>query len=259
VKRYRAIADYYDAENADSKMLQQDVPFFLGQLQRRRLSVLELCVGTGRAAIPIAQAGHRVVGVDYASDLLAIAKRKRDAVGLGERELELIKADALSLNLDRRFDWVCIFFNTLLAFVTLDEQDRLLGVVRRHLKPGGRLWLDLFQPDLQLLSGPRLKDLEARQFYVPALDRSVYHTTEIRRRDLARQVQEVIFHYSWFDPRGRQRRKQMRFEMTWIFPRELQLLLERNGLRIERMYGNYDGGALQSNSPRIISRCVAAS
>ena len=65
--RYRAIADYYDAEYEGSEMLLQDVPFFLGHLPaRRRLKVLELAVGTARAAIPIAQAGHRVTGVDYA-------------------------------------------------------------------------------------------------------------------------------------------------------------------------------------------------
>ena len=73
---------------------------------------MELAVGTGRAAIPIAQAGHRVVGVDYAADMLAIASRKRDAVGLGEKELTLIEADMLKLDLGERFDRVCVFFNT---------------------------------------------------------------------------------------------------------------------------------------------------
>ena len=94
MKRYRAIAEYYDAENEHAAMLREDVPFFLRELPRReRQTVLELAVGTGRAAIPIAQAGHRVVGVDYAKDMLAIAKRKRDAVGLSDRELKLVDAD----------------------------------------------------------------------------------------------------------------------------------------------------------------------
>src|SRR5207237_10309680 len=79
---YRAIAEYYDPEYAHHAMLQQDVPFFLGQLPRRSQSVLELAVGTGRAAIPIAQSGHKVLGVDYDKNMLAIARRKRDAVGL---------------------------------------------------------------------------------------------------------------------------------------------------------------------------------
>jgi SAM-dependent methyltransferase len=256
MKRYRAIAEYYDAEYAESKMLQQDVPFFLGQLPKNRQTILELCVGTARAAIPMAQAGHRVIGVDYAEDLLAIAKRKRDGVGLSEKDLHLIHGDVLKLNLPEKFDWICIFFNTLLAFPTLEDQDRLLTIVRKHLKPRGRFWIDIFQPDMALLSGAQSKGFDPHLFYVPALDRTVFQTTEIKR-DCAKQTQEVTFHYRWFDANGREHREKNSFEMTWLFPRELQLLLERNGLRIEEMYGNYDGSELNAKSPRMIARCVA--
>jgi SAM-dependent methyltransferase len=252
-KRYRAIAQYYDAEYAHMKMLERDVPFFLRQLPKRRQDVLELCVGTARAAIPIAQAGHRVVGVDYAEDLLAIAQRKRDAVGLILGELELRRGDIRRLRLDRKFDWICIFFNTLLAFPTLGELDRVLQVVHRHLKPRGRFWLDIFQPDMALLSGERLKGLDPRIFYVPELDRTVYQTTQIRR-NVAEQRQQVTFHYGWFDSRGVQHREKNSFEMTWLFPRELELLLERNGLLIEQMWGDYDGQLLADDSPRLMAR-----
>jgi ubiquinone/menaquinone biosynthesis C-methylase UbiE len=256
MKRYRALAEYYDAEYAESKMLQQDVPFFLGQLPKRRQSILELCVGTARAAIPLAQAGHRVLGVDYARDLLGIARRKRDAVGVSDSDLQLIHGNVLKLDLQKKFDWICIFFNTLLAFPTLAEQDRLLEAVRRHLKRNGRFWIDIFQPDLSLLSGQQTKGFAPHLFYVPALDRTVFQTTEIKR-DLSRQIQQITFHYRWFDADGREHRDKNSFEMTWIFPRELQLLLERNGLRIEAMYGNYDGSKLGAGSPRMIVRCVA--
>lgn len=254
-KRYRAIAEYYDAEYAESKMLQQDVPFFLGQLPKKRQSILELCVGTARAAIPIAQAGHLVVGVDYDRDLLEIATRKRDAVGISDRDLKLIYGDVLKLQLGERFDWICLFFNTLLAFPTLVEEDALLKTVREHLKPRGRFWLDIFQPDMQLLSGPQTKGFDPHLFYVPALNRTVYQTTEIKR-SLHRQTQEVTFHYKWFDDNGRERSEKNRFEMTWLFQRELCLLLERNGLRIERLYGNYDGSPVNDRSPRLIARCA---
>src|SRR3954452_18380899 len=103
-KLYRAIAEYYDAENANHRVLEEDVPFFMGQLPRRRQSILELAVGTARAAIPLAQAGHRVVGVDYAADMLEIGRRKRDAVGLREKQLSLIEADAMTLDLKQTFD-----------------------------------------------------------------------------------------------------------------------------------------------------------
>jgi SAM-dependent methyltransferase len=252
--RYKAIAEYYDAEYAELKMLAHDVPFFLGQMPAKRQDVLELAVGTGRAAIPIAQAGHRVVGMDYAEDLLSIAKQKRDGVGLLQRDLKLLRGDVREMNLGRKFDWICIFFNTLLAFATLEEQDKVLAGVREHLKPRGRFWLDIFQPDLRILLGEH-RGIDAHSFFVPRYGRTVFRTSDIRR-DLARQVQQVTFHYQWFDEFGRAHREKNQFEMTWLFPRELRLLLERNGLEIEELWGNYDGSPLRSDSPRMIARCV---
>jgi len=255
MKRYRAIAEYYDFENAHHPMLQQDVPFFLGHLPRRRQRVLELAVGTARAAIPIAQAGHRVVGIDYAKDMLAIAKRKRDAVGLNDKQLQLLHGDLLDFELGQTFDWVCLLFNTLLAFTELDELDALLQNARRHLKPRGRFWLDVFQPNLPLLAQPKSEGFDPCAFHVPPLDRTVLRTADVVR-DPAKQVQRVTFHYTWFDARGIERRQRLVFDLTFLFPRELQLLLERNGFAIEHLYGNYNGSRLNADSPRMIASCV---
>jgi len=256
MKRYRAIAEYYDAENESHAMLEQDVPFFLGHLPRRRQSVLELAAGTGRAAIPIAQAGHRVVGVDYAPDVLAIAERKRDAVGLRERELRLVRADILKLDLGERFDWICIFFNTFLNFTTLKEQDRLLQRVRTHLKPRGRFWMDVFLPNPDLLVRPA-RDIEPQIFHVHSLNRTAMKTTQITPHP-AGQMQHVTFHFTWIDEYTERHEEKVEMDLTYFFPRELQMLLERNGLKLERMYGNYDGSKVNDDSPRMIALCCLA-
>src|SRR6185437_5634640 len=236
-------------------MLRLDVPLFLKHIpKRRRMNVLELACGTARAAIPIAQAGHNVVGVERDPAMLAIARRKRDSVCLSENELKLIRGDVLNINIGRTFDRVCIFFNTLLAFTTLKQQDRLLANVRRHLKPSGRFWLDIFHPDHGMLAERHSRNLESHVFYVPELDRTVAMSADVRR-DMSRQWMLVTFDYSWFDHRGRKRRQRAEFEMTAIFPRELQLLLERNGFVIDKLYGNYDGSALGIDSPRMIASC----
>ena len=262
MKSYRAIAEYYDAENERLPWLQRDVPFFLRQLpreaKRKRLDILELAAGTGRAAIPIAQAGHRVVGVDYAKDMLAIAKRKRDAVGLSDRELKLIHADVLKLNLGKKFDVVAIFFNSFLGFATLEQQDQVLQVLRRHLKPrGGIFWLDIFQPNLALLANDVSKGVDGSIFFVPALNRTVFVNVDVRR-DAARQTQRITFNYRWHDTHGVERREKVEFDGTFIFPRELRILLERNGFCVENVYGDYDGEPLDNDSPRIIARCRIA-
>jgi SAM-dependent methyltransferase len=252
---YSAIAEYYDAEYAASPILQLDVPFFLGHLpSRKSLRVLEIACGTCRAAIPIAQAGHRVVGIDIAADMLERARQKRDAVGLRPRQLELIRQDALTLNLPgRRFDWAAIFFNTFLNFTTLSQQDRLLERVRSHLAPKrGKLWIDVFQPNLELLSKPESKGHDATIFHVPALNRTVQRSADIVR-DPSRQVQRVTFNYQWFDDFGQDHHERREFELTFIFPRELQLLLERHGFDVEAIYGDYDGSRLNADSPRMIA------
>jgi SAM-dependent methyltransferase len=196
-----------------------------------------------------------VVGVEYAADVIELARQKRESVGVGERELELIQQDVLRLDLGgRRFDWIAIFFNTLLNFTTVEQLDALLTSVRNHLKPRGRFWLDIFQPNLELIAQEHSEHLEPSTFYVPHLNRTVYRETEVQR-DASRQVQHITYHYRWFDDGGVERRETVRFDLTFLFPRELQLLLERNGLSIDTLYGDHDGSALTAESSRIIACC----
>lgn len=245
-------AEFYDFENDRHPILKQDVPFFLGLLPRRRQTVLELAVGTGRAAIPIAQAGHSVVGVDESGKMLEIARRKRDAVGISAAQLRLIHADAKTLRLRQAFDWVAIFFNSLLGFSTLPELDAVLGNVRRRLKPRtGRFFFDLFHPDHLRLTREHERAIEPDVFFVHTIGRTVYRETAIRR-DVGRSLMHVQFRYRWFDDAGREKRATMKFDATYLFPRELRILLERNGLQIESLWGNYDASPLTSHSPRMI-------
>jgi ubiquinone/menaquinone biosynthesis C-methylase UbiE len=254
MKSYRAIAEYYDAENEHHDMLRFDVPTLLRHLPKRRQTVLELATGTARAAIPIAKAGHQVVGVDYAADMLEIARQKRDAAKISARNLSLVRANVLDLRLKKKFDWVVLLFNTMLAFPTLDDQDQLLQTVVRHLKPTGKFWVDLFNPNLALLAKPRSDNLDPVIFHVPKLNRTVFRNTTVVR-DTTAQFQRVTFNYHWFDAEGREHAERVAFALTFIFPRELRILLERNGLKIEKLYGDYSGSPLNLNSPRIIALC----
>lgn len=252
MSRYIPIAEYYDAENEHLSMLHQDVPLLLEHLPKKRRSVLALACGTGRAAIPLAQAGHDVTGVDIDPAMLDIAKRKREMVGMDQRSLPLIQADILKLNLRKRFDWVCLLFNTMLNFTELEQLDQLLQTVVRHLKPKGRLWVDVLNPDPHLLAQPELTELDPVLFVAPALGRTVMRTVDIKR-DKQQGVQIVTHRYTWFDEQGREHREKLTFRMTFLLPRELRLLLERHALFIEQLYGDYDRSAVGWDSPRLIA------
>lgn len=248
---YRAIADYYDAEYESLEMLQHDVPLFLQQLPRRQLKILDLATGTGRSAIPLAQAGHRVVGVDYDPTMLALARRKRDSVGLDDRSLRLVRSNILRLKLSQHFDWACIFFNTFLNFTTAPQQHQLLQTIKQHLQPRGRIWIDIFNPNPEVLAQPVLENLDLNLFYVDHLERSVCRTIEVRQLPQP-QLQRVIHHYDWFDPQRGRQHQQVCFDLTYIYPRELELLLQHHGFKVQSMWGDYKASPVTRTSSRII-------
>ena len=231
---YRAIAAYYDAENAHSSMLARDVPFLLSQMPVRPQRVLELATGTARAAIPLAQAGHRLVGLDYAEDMLQVARQKRDAVGLTERQLRIVAGDLRSLNLREKFDWVVLLFNTFLGFTRLEEQDAVLAGVRRACGPAVISGWTSFSPILNCCRCiVRTILIRTRFLFQAWIGRSSRPPAWCASP--TEQLQHVTFHYKWFEKFGRVRQRKVQFELTFMLPRELRLLLERHGLLIERM------------------------
>jgi SAM-dependent methyltransferase len=253
-KPYRAPAHWYDAENERHDVLKQDVPFFMGQLPARRQSILELACGTGRAAIPLALAGHRVTGIDYAPEMIDLARQKRDAAGLSDKQLSLGVGDMLNLSLGQQFEWVCVFFNTFCNFTSLDLQDRVMSNVVKHMKPRGRFWLDIYNPDPSLLIEDEVVGRDPYIFRDPSSGETIHFSTDVRRGKEP-QIQHILHRYEWFDHAGRRRRATHAFDMTFFYPRELRLLMERHGLTVEYEWGNYDGSPVSPDSPRIIVRC----
>ncbi|MFT3787110.1 MAG: class I SAM-dependent methyltransferase [Tepidisphaeraceae bacterium] len=253
-RTYRAIPSFYDDEYADLDTLQHDVGFYLSKLPKRSQRVLSLACGTARDALPIAQAGHRVVGVDVDADMLNIAKQKRDSIGLTDDSLRLVRQNLLNLSLPgQRFDHACMLFNTFIVFTALAEQDRVLQRIHRHLKPGGTLCIDVFNPDSARVNEEREEDVAPMVFFSHELGRTVQRVVTLWRDPTRPQVRHTRFDYAWHDDDGTPRRKRVEFENTWFYPRELQLLLERNGLEWINAYGDHAGGPVTPDAPRVMA------
>src|SRR5579884_2028833 len=107
VSVYDPFARFYDL---DTEGIDADLPFWIGLARRAGGPILEIGCGTGRVLIPLAEAGFRVVGVDVSSAMLAIARDKVAASGVGDH-VELVQADALSLDLGQVFAFVFIALN----------------------------------------------------------------------------------------------------------------------------------------------------
>jgi SAM-dependent methyltransferase len=96
---------------------------------------LEFGVGTGRLAVPLAERGVDVTGVDISPEMLAKLKEKSSAV-------TVVEADMATVSLEREFAVAFIAFNSIFILETQEEQVELFRNAARHLRPGGRFVLE---------------------------------------------------------------------------------------------------------------------
>ncbi len=139
-----------------------DVAFFDRLAHETGGPVLELGCGTGRVAAPLAEAGHRVVGLDLSAAMLAAAERRRATLSApARRRLRFVRGDMADFRLGRRFGLVFAAYRVFQFLPDPERQRTALATIRRHLRPGGLLVLDLFDPRHDLL-GPDTPPLKSR-------------------------------------------------------------------------------------------------
>ncbi len=102
-------------------------------------SALEFGVGTGRLAVPLAERGLDVVGVDISPDMLAKLRRKSSAVTVVEGSMTTVR-------LSREFDLVFVGFSSIYVLGTQREQVDLFRNAAAHLRSGGRFALETWVP-----------------------------------------------------------------------------------------------------------------
>ena len=106
--------------------------------------ILELGVGTGRLALPMAAMGLDITGLDASAAMLDALRAKPDADRLTLIEGDM--AEPVGLD-DASFSVVLIGFNTLFNLTTESAQDACIGHIARLLQPGGRFVMEAFVPD----------------------------------------------------------------------------------------------------------------
>lgn len=130
----------------------EDIPFYVNLAGDSGKHVLDLTCGTGRVAIPMAQAGLEVVGIDTSRKMLDLADERFRAAEKIQGSVQFVHGDVMNLDLGKEFDLVVIPYNSFLLFLSVADQRIALDRVFQHLKPGGRLALDVFTPDLWRLT-----------------------------------------------------------------------------------------------------------
>jgi SAM-dependent methyltransferase len=213
---YDAIAPIYDAW---SRSVREDVDFYVDEAKRSGGPVVELGVGTGRIAVPIAAAGVEVVGIDSSEGMLAVARQAAADAGVSDR-LHLRAGDLRQPPVQGPVPLVICPFRSLLHLHDDGERIGTLTAVRELLHPGGRFVFDVFTPaqdDIEETHG-RWLEREPGIF-----ERADWDTAT---RTLTLSVK---------GPGGR-----ATMALAWLATVEWRMLLQKSGFEVEACYGWFD-------------------
>ncbi len=235
----RAYDAFYGAERSQ---FAGDVAFYTALANDGAGPVLELACGTGRIALPLAEAGHRVTGLDLSEGMLAVARNKSQALPASIRDrLHLAEGDMASFELEARFASIIVAFRSFQHLRTIEQQRAALAAMRRHLTPGGRLALHLFDPRLEFLVEGSATPPPSEGVDVASGHRFVGRMTETRFDHLA-QLRHDDWHYAEFDADGAQvAEAERRMVLRWTWRWELHHLLALSGFEVENEFSDFHG------------------
>jgi SAM-dependent methyltransferase len=243
--------DMYDARTATviiGSSVEGDVDFYRRLAIETGGPVLDVGCGTGRVAIPLAEAGFEVVGVDLSAPMLRVAERHRtDLPPEVASRLSFIEGDMATLDLGRQFPLVITPSRVFQFLLTTDAQRQGLRSLRGHLQPAGRLVLDLFDPRLDLVTPAA--DAAARfhpereEFVDPESGHRIAWEVTARDPDPGRQLIREDWTTWELGSNGEVLRTDTeRLILRWSLRSEMRLLFELADLDVVAEYGDFRGG-----------------
>ena len=194
---------------------------------------LEFAVGTGRIALPLAERGVRVAGIDNSEAMLGRLRAKS-----GAQRIETVAGDMAATRLEGEFSLVYLVFNTIFNLTTQDGQVACFQNAAAHLRSGGRFVIEARVPELQRL--PLGQTVLPWRADPRGISTYVYDVVTQR---LSGQ------HYHIED--GGIRPSPV--EMRYAWPAELDLMARLAGMRLEHRWAGWDRAPFTALSPAHVS------
>src|SRR5438034_7793847 len=217
-----AFADRYEEWSAD---MTEDVPFYVGLAREADGPLVELAIGTGRVAIPVAQAtGRPVIGIDSSPAMLEQARARAAEAGV---ELVLHEADMRDLALDEPAALIYCPFRALLHLPTWADRRRTFERVAAALQPNGRFAWNAFAFDHRIAA--RLDGEHQAQ----PVSHSVHYAVGDNRVDIV--LDSGALSSIW-----------------WATKNEWLGLVDVAGLQVEALYGGFAHEPFTEDSPEYV-------
>jgi SAM-dependent methyltransferase len=218
---YGPFAAIYDTWAAH---MTEDVPFYVELAREADGPVVELAVGNGRVAIPVARALEReLIGLDISPAMLAQAHQRAEAAGV---ELDLREADMRDFELEEPAALIYCPFRGLLHLPTWADKRRAFEQVAANLRPGGRFSWNAFVYDFAIASKVHGHDDDP----VPHTVTQVPHESRV---DIE------------LDSGGK-------ISLWWATKNEWEGLIDVSGLEVEGLYGDFERGPFTEESREFV-------
>ena len=224
-----------------SEALTGDVAFYSEIARETGGNVLEIGCGTGRVAFALLEGAAKVTGIDLSEGMLAIARRKATELPIeAQQRLTFIQQDQSELALDERFNCILVTARCFQYLLTNELQVKTLEAIHRHIEPGGRLVLDLFDPRLDLVSQKEMPYWILNATHEPTGRRFVREVVRTRF-DYLQQIRNDLWRYTEIGPNGEVLRQEIRERVVrWTYRWELRHLLKICGFSVEAEYSDFN-------------------
>jgi SAM-dependent methyltransferase len=202
-------------------------------------TILDLCCGHGRHAIPLAQRGYQVTGQDLSPVFL---QRAQEDAAAQQVQVRWVQSDMRSIPFDAEFDAIINIFTAFGYLESEDEDGRVLAQVYGALRPGGLFLIELINRDGLVR---RFQDSSVARHDDGAI------ITEERRFDPLTGRNEVRL--TLFYPDGH--RTEQVYSVRVYSLTELVRLCTSAGLQVQAYYGSLDGSPFTMDSSRLVLLC----
>lgn len=228
------IADVYDDWYGDAAFLETEASVDLLAELAGPGPALELAIGTGRVALPLAARGVEVHGVDASERMVAKLREKPGGI-----RIPVTMGDFADVPVDGEFPLIYIVFNSFFALPSQDEQVRCFENIASHLTPDGLFVMSAFVPDPARFGGGRVSVSRIEDDLVQ-LD-----TTRLDPVAQVSHSQHVVL-----TPEGV---RLYPVNVRWAYPPELDLIARLAGLRLRDRWSSWKREAFTGESVQHVS------
>ncbi|MBN1170192.1 class I SAM-dependent methyltransferase [Candidatus Micrarchaeota archaeon] len=222
MKTYGTLASFYDDVWKGSE---GDLEFYLKEALKAEGPVLEAACGTGRILLPLFEAGVDIEGFDITPKMISVLRKKNPKPGVWVADMRNFKSK-------RKYSLIIVPYRSFLHLKKSDDQIMALKNFKKHLKTNGKLILNFFYPDYNVLSSKDGKKSKKSTVFINGKKYS-------QQEKISISPIEQFNHVEWLLA-CRGKTKKFSIDIAYIYKKEFELLLRIAGFRKWKVFGGFN-------------------